>query len=40
MTKYPDELDDDISLPRVEDNLTEIGVEAINADHDAILAIE
>ena len=39
-TKYPEALDDDISLPRVDDNLTEIGGEAINAVRDAIFAIE
>lgn len=39
-TKYPEALDDDISLPQVDDNLTEIGGEAINAIRDAVFAIE
>lgn len=40
MTIYPDQLDDDESLPRVSDNITETGQEAINAIRDAIFAIQ
>lgn len=40
MTVYPDQLDDDESLPRVSDNITETGQEVINALRDAIFAIQ
>jgi hypothetical protein len=39
-TRYPNGLDNDSTLPRVEDNLTEVGGEAINAVRDAALALE
>ena len=40
MSNFPSQLDDDISIPRVNDNLTDVGEEAINACRDAIFAIE
>ncbi len=40
MTVYPTQLDSDLELPRVEDNITEIGGAAINSLRDAVIAIE
>lgn len=40
MTNFPSDLDDDVTLPPVNDNLTEIGGEAINALREAVFAIE
>lgn len=40
MSKYPYNLDDDTTLPRVDDNITETGQEAINAVRDAVFAIQ
>ncbi len=40
MVKYPTGLDTDAELPRVEDNITEIGGEAINSLRAAVFAIE
>jgi hypothetical protein len=40
MSNFPNSLDDDITLPVVTDNITEIGGEAINALRDATFAIE
>lgn len=40
MSDFPNSLDDDITLPRVDDNITEIGAEAINALRDAVFNIE
>lgn len=40
MATYPSAIDSDATLPRVDDNITEIGGEAINALRDAIFAIE
>lgn len=40
MSNYPVSLDDDVSLPRVENNITEIGDAAINALRDAVFNIE
>lgn len=40
MTNYPNSLDDDSTLPVINNNITEIGEEAINALHDATIAIE
>jgi len=40
MTNFPSSLDDDLTLPTVFDNITEIGGEAINAQKEAIIAIE
>lgn len=40
MSQYPSLIDNDESLPRVSDSITETGAEAINAARDAILAIE
>lgn len=40
MVNYPDDLDTDAEIPRVEDNITEIGGEAINALREAVFAIE
>lgn len=40
MSQFPNELDSDIDLPRVDDNITEIGADAINAQRAAIFNIE
>lgn len=40
MSNYPNNFDDDSTLPVVNDNLTEIGGEAINALRDAVVQIE
>lgn len=40
MSKFPSDLDDDTTLPFVNDNITEIGGDAINALRDAVFAIE
>lgn len=40
MSKYPSEYDDDTTLPPVNDNITEIGEEAINAAREAIFNLE
>jgi hypothetical protein len=40
MSKFPAELDDDESLPIVNDNITEVGADAINALRDAVFSIE
>lgn len=40
MSKFPIELDTDVELPSVVDGSTELGAEAINAQKDAIVAIE
>jgi hypothetical protein len=40
MSKYPNAPDNDATLPRVDDNLSEVGGEAINALRDAVLALE
>ena len=40
MSNYPGQIDTDIELPPVNDNVTEVGSEAINACRDAIFAIE
>lgn len=40
MSNYPTSLDDDTTLPIVNDNLTEIGGDAINALRDAVFNIE
>ena len=40
MTNFPSSLDDDLTLPTVFDNITEVGGEAINAQKEAIIAIE
>ncbi len=39
-SRYPTELDTDRELPRVDDNITEIGGEAINGLRDAVFNIE
>jgi hypothetical protein len=39
-SNFPNTPDDDVSLPRVENNITEIGSEAINALRDAVFNIE
>lgn len=39
-TLYPNSLDDDSSLPRVSDNITEAGEEAINATRSAVFSLE
>ena len=40
MTVYPNQIDNDLDLPRVEDNLTQIGGLAINALRDAMFAVQ
>lgn len=40
MSNYPNGIDDDSTLPVVNDNLTEIGGDAINALRDAVFQIE
>jgi hypothetical protein len=40
MSVYPFELDDDTTLPRVDDNITETGQEAINALRDAVFNVQ
>jgi hypothetical protein len=40
MSNYPGAIDDDSTLPAVNDNLTEIGGDAINALRDAVMQIE
>lgn len=39
-SSYPSVLDSDVELSRVEDNITEIGSDAINSLRDAVFAIE
>lgn len=39
-SSYPGQLDTDVELPRVDDNISEIGSDAINSIRDAIFAIE
>lgn len=40
MSNYPNGFDDDSTLPPVNDNLTELGADAINALRDAVIQIE
>lgn len=40
MSNYPNQLDDDASITRVDDNLTEIGALAINQLRSAVFAVE
>ena len=40
MTNFPISIDTDLELERVEDNITEIGAQAINSLRDAVFAIE
>src|ERR1700722_7201826 len=40
MSNFPNAFDDDVSLPVINDNLTELGGEAINALRDAVVNIE
>jgi hypothetical protein len=40
MSNYPTGYDDDSTLPAVNDNLTEIGGDAINALRDTVMQIE
>jgi hypothetical protein len=40
MSNFPSDYDDDTTLPFVNDNITEIGAEAINALRDAVFNIE
>lgn len=39
-SRYPGQLDDDVVLPRVDDNITEIGGEAVNGLRSAVFALE
>src|SRR3990167_10183206 len=40
MTLYPDALDDDNTIQRIDDNLSELGTEVINSLRSAVFAIE
>lgn len=40
MSNFPNQLDNDVTLPPVNDNITEIGGDAINALRDAVLNLE
>ncbi len=40
MSNYPNSFDDDTSIPRVDDNIIDIGAEVINAERDAIFSLE
>lgn len=40
MTLYPGDIDTDLQIPRIEDNITEIGGIAINALREAVFSIE
>lgn len=40
MSRFPEELDSDADLPRVVDNVSEVGAEAINALREALFAIQ
>lgn len=40
MSNYPNALDTDLELPRVDDNITEIGGDSINSLREAIFAIQ
>lgn len=40
VSKYPDDIDTDAELPRIDDNVSEIGSEALNAMREAIFAIQ
>lgn len=40
MTTYPSQIDDDRTLIRIDDNLSELGTEAINQLREAVFAIE
>lgn len=40
MSQFPFQLDSDVDLPRVDNNITEIGGEAINALRSAMMAVE
>lgn len=40
MSNYPTKLDTDAELPRVDDNITEIGAETINSLREAVFAIQ
>ena len=40
MTVYPQNFDTDLEIPRIEDNLTEIGGNSINALRDAVFAVQ
>ena len=40
MVKYPVDLDTDVELPRIDNNITEIGGEAINKLREAVFALE
>src|SRR5271157_4685376 len=40
MTVYPNSIDSDLELPRLDNNITEINADSINNIRDAVLAIE
>ena len=40
MSNFPSQLDDDVTLPPVNDNIVDVGAEAINAIRDAMFAVE
>ena len=39
-TSYPNNIDTDLEIPRIDDNISEIGGDAINSLRDAIFAVE
>lgn len=40
MTNFPVNIDDDVSLPPVNDNITDTGADAINALREAMFAVQ
>ena len=40
MSVYPDQLDTDLEISRVDNNVTEVGADSINAIRDAVFVIE
>lgn len=40
MSLYPNNLDSNLEIPRVDDNITEVSADTINAIRDAVMAIE
>ena len=40
MTNYPNSIDDDLTISRIEDNITEIGGDVINSLRDALITVE
>ena len=40
MTNYPNSIDDDLTISRIEDNITEVGADVINSLRDALITVE